>query len=133
MSFETTRQMIAEHLGTLPSFGFPIEWEGGKTVARKEGPWGRWSILQGTTEPAIIGPGHTRGTGVLYLQVFIPKEQGTKAAMNAADNLARIDRRQLRRGNTIVTFDTTGIINAGEAEGFVQKNVACNFTRDTYS
>ncbi len=133
MSFETTRVLIETHLATLPSLGFPIVVEGGHDAPAKA-PWARFYVMQGTTAPAVIGPGHLRGAGMVVLQVFIPEQGGTKPATTAADALATLlDRRQLVDGGTVVTFDTVGIIDAGRREGYTQKNCVCNFTRDTYA
>lgn len=136
MSFETTRQLIAAKLATIEP-GFPVEWEGGKPIGATaaKGPWGRWKIQQGSTTAIAIGATEERGTGLVWLQVFIPREKGTKAATLAADAMkAALNRTQLRdeETGTVVTFRTTGMQEAGEEAGFLQMNLSCMFTRDTY-
>lgn len=133
MSFETTRILIATKLGTIPEMPFPVEWEGGTPRPANAKTWGRLSIQQGSVMPAMIGPGHTRSVGMVYLQVFIPEEGGTRAATLAADILSEaLDRVQLAQGGVEITFDLVGIMDAGRREGYTQKNISCAFTRDVY-
>lgn len=131
MSFETTRKLIADALDAI-TFPFPIGWENNKPAGPADA-WGRFAILQGTTLPAVIGPGHTRAEGEVVLQVFLKENTGTKAASDAADTLsAALDRVQLSDAGTTVTFDLVSMVDAGRRDGYTQKNLWCKFTRDTY-
>ena len=133
-AFEITRAGIDAVLSAIVT-GFPVQFEGGRAVTPAGAAWGRWSITQGSTEPACVGPGHLRGMGFVTLQIFIKEESGTAAALTAADAVAAaLDRRQLSldSGKTIITFEITGLQDAGRRAGYTQKNVACNFRRDTY-
>lgn len=132
MKFEATRQLIAAALDAI-EFPFPVEWEGGTSKPKAEKTYGRWTIQQGDVMPAVIGDGHTRSVGIVHLQVFIPENGGTAAATLAADVMATaLDRLQLNDGEVYLTFDLVGMADAGRRDGYTQKNLACNFTRDVY-
>lgn len=137
MSFEITRQLLSNAIAAMDP-GFPVGWEGSVSLQPEGFPtWGRWNILQGDTIPAIIGPGHTRGVGMVILQVFVKEEGGTKAFTEAADKVAGLlDRLELSREKDgvlhCVTLATSGMIQAGSAGGYQQKNIVCEFRRDTY-
>lgn len=133
MSFEATRIAIETHLaGINLGSGIPVEWEGG---GEKGGAplWARWTIRQGEVNPAVLGEGHTRGTGMVTLQVFMRDKTGVGNSTRIADLVAAaLDRVQLRTGSDVITFGVCSMADTDPREGYLQKNITCIFRRDTY-
>lgn len=135
MSFEIARELLmtAAKNVRLP---FPVGFGGGMSP-QEPGPWGVWWALQGDTAPAIIGRGHVRGVGILALQVFSRQESGEKVFSDAISRAARtLDAKQLnyqdRNQQVIVNLRNFGMGSETIRNGIRQRNMNCQFTRDTY-
>lgn len=129
MNFDLTRTLITDAIKGL-TFPLQIEWENGRQ--KPAPPWARISILPGKSDPAIIGPGHVRTTGLISVQVFLPEDSGVKLANDTADVMAGLNTRQLASGGHVVTLETVSMNDSGSRSGYVQKNVWLPFTADTY-
>ena len=93
--------------------------------------WGRLVILNGDSIPMALGDASVRHFGVLVLQVFTPEGQGTRPANLAGDAFSAIwNRRQLRDGQTYLNFETMGVVDAGNRQGYLQKNFTVQFRHD---
>lgn len=134
MSFETTRAAItARFKSAWITASLPVAYEN-QPAPNIDGPWGRFTVIQGDTDPMQIGGSSTRGTGFIFLQVFLPLNTGTKKATDCADAFAAIfDRASFRSGTTHVACLTTGMADVGERAGWTQKNIRVQFRRDTQS
>lgn len=134
MSFETTRSFLTAHFKTAwntATLGVEYENQAGTD---KAAAWGRFSVVQGAVDPMEIGGTFTRGGGAVYLQVFLPMNSGTKKATECADAFAAIfNQKRLRSGAHYFVFDNVGMVDAGEREGWIQKNLRVQFRRDTLS
>jgi len=134
MSFEVTRSTVASY--------FFDEWDQSvlpvipenKPAPVQTGAWGRFSILQGATEPMEIGRASVRGVGFAVLQVFVPEAGGSKTFTDVADEFADIfDLLRLSSPPTYIVFGTASIVEAGTTKGWIQKNIRVDFRRDTHA
>lgn len=132
--FETCRQLILGHFQTEWDADplFPVGYEN-HTVKAEKPAWGQFSVQQGATEEPAVGQRFTRGIGIAYLSIFLDRNTGTTLATQAADAFGRIfNRRTLATGNVTVKMQTAAMIDTGPRDGYIQKNLACSFTRDCY-
>lgn len=129
---ETARRLIVEHFTSNWPDTFPVGQENHELPDR-DGVYGMLSVQQAETTAPIVGRGHERAPGVLFLSVFIKSGYGTKAATDAADWMRNhFDGRQFRAGTVVVTMRNCGMLDAGPRAGYVQKNIVCRFSRDCY-
>jgi hypothetical protein len=68
-----------------------IEWPNQKFEQPASGPWFRFEMIMGTTEPIAIGQRQERTPFVLMLQCFLPDGTGSTLAFQAADVLGELD------------------------------------------
>jgi hypothetical protein len=112
----------------------PIEQNAGATL-----PWGRLSLQMMDPQPASIGTGHLRMGGMIFLQVFLPLNKGTKRAYAAADKIDAIFRftrltfTPPTGGRGFVEFEAgcSGPVSAGTRDGYAQHNITINFRAET--
>lgn len=97
-------------------------------------PWCRLSIMFGNTEDASVGTTHQRTTGILYLQIFAPKQGGTKSIQQAADKLASIfDHWQYDADGWDIECRRVQLTTVGEnKDGWYQKNATLTFRADKF-
>lgn len=96
-------------------YALPVEHENQRFTQPATGPWGRLTLVTGETEPAAIGNGQgrlERTPFVLFLQVFMPENTGTKVARQAADIMRALDRMSIQKDALTVNFRTTGLTPA---------------------
>ncbi len=132
--FETARRLIYGHFRDLwePAPIVPVTYEG-QTQKEDEDGWGRLSIAQGEGSEPTTGRRFTRTTGILYLSIFVGRENGTKLFNQCADRFAQIfNRATLREDNVAVKFQVASMADVGARDGYRQKNISCGFTRDCY-
>lgn len=130
---ETARRLIVEHFTDNWPDTFPVGQEN-QPIPERADVWGVLAVQQAETNAMIVGPGHERAPGVLFLSVFIKAGAGTKAATDAADWMRNhFDNRQFRDGRVAVVMRNAGMVDAGPRAGYVQKNIVCRFQRDCYS
>lgn len=132
MNYDKVRELLTTAF--MSAWGapgdFPVTMEGQK-FDRPKTTWGRWSVTFGQANQQSIGNSFTRVQGIAYLQVFIPEEGGTKAALDAATKLGlAMDRLVLRAAPTFVHCQIVGVMNAGVSEGRTQKNIWLPFYAD---
>lgn len=129
---ETARRLIVEHFTDNWPETFPVAHEN-QPLPDRVAVYGMFSVQQAATTSPVVGRGHERGTGMLFLSVFIAEGHGTKAATDAADWMRRFfDNQQFREGAVVVTMALCGMNDVGPRSGYVQKNIVCRFTRDCY-
>lgn len=96
--------------------------------------WGRLTISCGKTTPqALGGPSRkvTRTPFILTLQLFIPINEGTKAAAAAADIMAKLDHTSTGSSTVTVRFETAGWEQVAKDESsFVPFNISIAGTYD---
>ena len=66
----------------------PVEYENTEATGEQEGTWARFILILGDRKAAAVGTRHRRLNGLLALQVFIPREFGTRDGNVAFDGLA---------------------------------------------
>ncbi len=129
---ETARRLIVEHFTDNWPDTFPVGQEN-QPIPERADVWGMLTVQQAETQDMVVGPGHERAPGAVFLSVFIQAGAGTKAATDAADWMRNnFDNRQLRSGRVVVVMRNSGMIDAGPRNGYVQKNIVCRFHRDCY-
>ncbi len=103
-----------------PLSAMPIEHENHRFKAPTDTPWGRLTLTRGDTSKVSLG-GPTvkieRTPFILNLQVFIPENQGTRAADNAADAMAALNDFTASETNLTVNFKTVGIGSSSADKG----------------
>lgn len=97
-----------------------------------EAPWARFSIAFGDRGEASIGTERERIGGVIFLQLFAPKQTGTKTITDAADKLAAIfDNWQYQADGWDIEVRRVTMSTIGETkEGWLQKNASVAFRAD---
>lgn len=111
-----------------PLDAMPVEHENLRFQQPSTGPWGRLTLVTGDTEPAAIGTGAgrlERTPFVLFMQVFMPENTGTKIARQAADAMRALDRMSIQKDALTVNFRTAGLTPAPNPSntGLVAYNV----------
>lgn len=94
-----------------PLSALPVEHENLRFQQPSSGPWGRLTLVTGDTEPAAIGSGAgrlERTAFVLFLQIFMPENTGTKIARQAADVMRSLDRLSIHQPGLTINFRTAG-------------------------
>lgn len=117
-----------------PPFEFlPVEYENVAFQPPANAVWCRFSILSSERADAAIGVAFKRNVGVVMLQIFTPKDGGTKAANEATDKLASIlDNASIAPGSGDIQFQTVSQRTVGlNRDGWHQKNAWCEFRVDT--
>lgn len=113
----------------------PLIYDNQKGAPERE-PWARVSYQFGENLPAQIGLKMERLPGIVWVQVFIPPEKGTKVANLTKDKLAAVLVGNLNftdrgdAGNLAFTNFGTGPDPAGSSGGFNQYNCQFTFTAD---
>ncbi len=136
MSFDTTRSLL-ESAAMAVDLSFPVAFDSDPSPQSLP-VWGTWSVVQGDTIPAIIGRGHVRGQGMLVLQMFV-KEGGASAEFTRAGDIVAdsLNCRELTATAAgcfhAVTLRTFGFGPNMTRDGYRQRNLVCNFQRDSYT
>lgn len=132
--YETARKLIENHFNDLWNHTTfcPVTFEG-LTITERESGWGRLSIAHGDGTEPTTGQRFTRTTGIVFLSIFVSRENGTKLFNRCADRAGQIfNRTSLRQDNVTIKFGICSMSEAGTRDGYRQKNIACSFTRDVY-
>lgn len=142
MSHEAARRMIAQAWkdvwvpGPL-STTVPIEYQNQKFSKPQSGPWGRYTLLPGETNPAALGVNGAkidRTPFFLTIQVFIPEEGGTSVAFQVSDILANLNTQQRLSDDrkTVVSFYSAGLTPGAAEDGVDAFNVTIQGQWDSY-
>lgn len=86
--FEQLRQTLTQHFQTEWNDYWPIEWQNQTDRIDKSSNWARFSIQEGDRDLASVGTRMTRTYGVVFVQLFVPLESGTKTMAEAAGIVA---------------------------------------------
>lgn len=137
MNYEDLRRTLERHFKAAFQTGipvaFPVQFEN-VTFRQPTGePWGRFSIRLGDRSNASVGTTHKRTVGLVYLQVFVPENRGTKPATELADRFAAAfdDRELTTDGGTMVQFRSASSETIGlTGEGWHQTNLSVPFWAD---
>lgn len=130
MSHNTIREAVMARVrdGLVPMLAeieMPVEYEN-KPFKKTKKAYARFIMATGKTTPVAIGAMMNRTPVVLYLMVFMPEDDGTKAAWDAADMMAlTFDYCQLRPNRSCnAAFQTTSPpATVRTVDGFHQMNV----------
>lgn len=130
MSFEDERKAIEGRLEANWTTT-PIRYE---NVPFKEtsAPYVALFILNGEGQQASLGtPALRRWPGVIKVQVFVPRDTGTKLARTYADTIGAVfDRAQFSSGNSgTISCRIPSISHVGLANGWNQINVTIPYQR----
>ena len=90
-------------------------------------PWIRLTVQHGDTNRAAVWPEYYRSTGVIFAQIFIPPNKGSKLALTLADQVSAIWRGQQFSG---ISCLSPSVNDVGVREGWYQVNVTCPYYRD---
>lgn len=94
---------------------------------RNNFPWVRLTVQHGDTNRAAVYPEYYRSTGVIFAQIFVPPNKGTKLALTLADTVSGIWRGQQFSGVSCLAPSVTDV---GVRDGWYQVNVSCPYYRD---
>lgn len=115
---------------------YPVEWPNRNFVPPKDAngkpkAYARFSIASDPLGAAQITLGTTathRHTGIVFVSVFVPLDDGEVAALTLADTAAAIFRGQSTSG---ITFRSPSVVQVGPDGAYYQVNVSAPFWRDT--
>lgn len=137
---EETRKALATHFAAGWAAGgelFPVYFQNQKGL-ESSAAWGRFSLVYGQNQPSAIGPDFRRCLGMIFLQVFLPTNDGTANATKAADKLEAMFEDQrfeiTAAGQTLEIQIETGCDGpreVGLSEGWMQYNVSLDFRVET--
>lgn len=113
---------------------FPTQYEN-HAFTRPDGTWCRFAIREGQRENGAVGDTLKRTPGILFLQVFMAEDRGTRDGALAGDKMAAIfDNVSISEAWGSVQFFTTSKQNVGKTqEGWFQVNVSVDFRLDELS
>lgn len=133
MSFGTVRNAINAAFNTAWASATPIAWPNVE-FTKPDSAWVRITVDGNVSDQAAFGDGVLhRNSGLIFIQVFIPDNQGPSSAdtyaQNAADALQykRID--HVSGGRPIRTWGATQR-TVGNDNGWFQVNVTIPFDYD---
>jgi hypothetical protein len=140
MSKESARKLIADAwiaAVDAANLTYPIEYQNLPFEQPEKGPWGRYTLGMGTTEPAALG---TQGAKMdrtpffVTVQVFIPINEGTLPAYATEAAMALMNYRKLRSpdGKTVVHLRTASLSQGTEQDGLTGFNVTIQGHFDTH-
>ena len=135
MSYESLRVAIATKIVTEWPSTYPMVAEGqafpGGT--QPSGPWARFSIRPAANVITTVNAASNQIVGLVWLQIFLPEETGTRAAFVMADILAGIF--EQKRGNTstgsLLRFDQVELAPAGGSDGWAMWRATVRFREDS--
>lgn len=135
MSYETARKLITTKFHTDWDVDDLVVVYENQPEPDKDGPWGRFSVAFGNTNPATIGnQGFVRGIGIANLQIWIPESQGTIKFTQCGDLFAAIfDIVVLRESPVTVHFQTSQMAPGGSTAGYIQRLLRIPFRFDSRS
>jgi Bacteriophage related domain of unknown function len=89
--FQLELSLIAGRYQALvePMLGFPVTYHNRAFTFPVDTPWARFSIARGAVENASLGVTIKRGVGIVYQQVFVPRNMGVLTATTAAEVFAQ--------------------------------------------
>lgn len=107
------------------------------TTTTDNSPWVRLSIREGLGSQISLGlPSLDRHSGVVFVNIFVPLNEGSERARWLADKVARVFRKKsINYGEGSLVFDVPYIIGADtDADdvntGWWQLTVLCPYTFD---
>lgn len=136
MSYESVRKTVYGQFAALWDIEtYPVvaenqPWPSGRAPA---GAWGRYSVRPASNVTTDIEGASRRGTGLIWLQIFIPENKGVAMATKMADAMET-----LFGNKAFVTEDS--VVRTERAEygfvgsdsgGFSQHRVTVDYTEDS--
>lgn len=117
----------------LPVEFLPCAYDNQPFSNPKESAWARFHIVEGDRTNAAVGVDFQRSVGVIYLQIFVPENGGTKPATDCGDKLASIfDNADFGPAGLQIICRTVSLRRIGKhAEGgWMQHNAQVNYQAD---
>lgn len=134
MSLETLRQVITERVASFSTV--EAIWPNHARKKNDATAWGRFSIQFGSTAAGSVGRNKfDRTPGLLYLQVFLPENTGTKTILQCESALAAlVNDWKVREGDHVLTFQQVSIAGPPRTRdaGWYQQNLVIPFQADIY-
>lgn len=129
---ETTRKLLETQFTTYWSAnggGVPIAWENAPFQQPSAGTWVMFSIRFASAEQASLGSKPLEFQhGLIFVQIFTPKDSGTRTAAQLSDKVAAALRyQQFKEGGVTVDTYSAGPVPVGERNDYYQLNVSIGF------
>lgn len=95
--------------------------------------WCRFSIRNGPTADKTIGGDELRGIGVVYLEIFIRENNGTRPARAATEKFREIfEHKRVVIDDGDIIFREVSFTSPGSENGFSKHNASVVFQRDEH-
>lgn len=116
----------------VPVAFLPCQFDGHSFTSPTEATWCRLVIVDGQRINAAVGIAFQRHVGSVYLQIFIPKNSGSRPARLAGDKFAAIfDNADFGPAGLQIIFRSVSLMRIGlTQEGFFQWNAVGDFWAD---
>ena len=136
MSFAAERQAIESRFASAWASATPVKYENALFEPPTNAPWVALHILQADAQPGSLKSStqlHLH-RGVIVVQVFVPEESGTAAALTLADNVAAIFRSvEFAAGSGPIACFSPTLRKVGPQDGWFQINVNAEYLRQFFS
>jgi len=107
----------------------PVAFDNVDFKSMDQTDWVRITILDGDSFLAAIGTNCIRHTGIITIQVFISRNEGTSIARTYAQEIAGLFNNVV---DDRVTYQVAALTRIGYQEGFYQLNVDIPFQYDEH-
>lgn len=136
--FDRERETLEAHFKAQFEAAFqppvPVQFENVEFKRPANDEWVRLSIVNGDTARRCIGPGaKRRNVGIVYVNIFVKANSGTKRAREIADKVATImQEKTLASGSDWIETLDTSIQPLGTMDNLYQISVRTPYQRDEH-